>query len=1012
MMRALWLVSLVLTAIATGCEGPPPEAYVTGAPGSAKAAAVPAGTNEAGETCRYQLTSTASEGVASQRDAVIYCGNWDQPSGRIFDLGDAGSAGSPASLVASGSWRNYVNQRFDCGGPAGSNFAGGSAEIMQCSRRLGGWPHVALAVAVGGHVFGADSVRPALPALETALASLTGQAAPAAGAPKSEALRLIEQRTGGGGNFGSGDEGRYFELSQRGDAYNNIDDAANAEASYREALAIQQKILGPNDPGLALTMMKLAAQISHQANAPEAQQLLKRAAELVAKKPDPLLSAQLEYYRAVASAYQSRPTDAMAEAQTAENAFAKLVPDALARTTKTVQPSAEQSFADVMNDDAAASATQDRTAISGLAEAMRLHATLLLNAGKGDQAVALAKRAEQLLAVNGLTVSSTAARSFRLLASNQAGAGDFSAASGLGAQASQIFGQVVPGTRPDAEALLYKGAYEAKAKNLSAARDSFHKAGLILAQPSYEGDTSVPPELILPWLDALQAGSDKTENAAEMFQAAQLGETGQTAALIAAATARLIAGDPKAADAIRSYEDRKKELQVLQAQRDQAVASGQGSDQIAAIDKKIDETKKAAGEAEQAIQSEAPNYLKAKEKPATLAELQKLLAPDEAFALYFVARDGSYGFVVRQNGIVAYPLHLTAADISGLINQLRDTTLVTAHGLPKLDFADSYKLYSALFGPAEAQLQGVTRITIAANGDLLRYPLEALVTQSGVSVDGGDYRKVPFLIRRFAMAYVPSPRMLVNIRAKREATSGLKPFIGFGDFQPASEAQLAASFPPDRCQDDLAALRLLPRLPDTRNQVTQIAQQLGAGPSAAVTGADFTKERLEQPDLGQYRIVLLATHAFLPASLRCLTEPAIIVSAPPRAPNADGEFLRVGDIEKLKLHADLVALSACNTAGSGGTGESLSGLARAFFQAGAHGLLVTHWAVVTGASVPMMVGTFGNGATDSAQALRAAQLKMIDTAGGTPQTPIEISHPNFWSPFVLIGDGVRPQPGA
>jgi len=1012
MMRALWLLSLMLTAIATGCEGPPPEAYVTGSKGSDKPAAVPAGTNEAGESCRYQLISAASEGVASQRDAVVYCGSWDEPSGRIFDLGDAGSAGSPASLVASGSWRNYVNQRFDCGGPAGSSFAGGSAEIMQCTRRLGGWPHVALTVAVGGHVFGADSVRPALPALETALASLTGQAAPAAGAPKSEALRLIEQRTGGSGNFGSGDEGRYFELSQRGDAYNNIDDAANAEASYREALAIQQKILGPNDPGLALTMMKLAAQISHQANAPEAQQLLKRAAELAAKKPDPLLNAQLEYYRAVASAYQGQPADAMAQAQTAENAFARLVPEALARTTKPAQPSTEQSFADVMNDDAAASATQDRTAISGLAEAMRLHATLLLNAGKGAEAVALAQRAEQLLAVNGLNVSSTAARSFRLLASNQAGAGDFSGASGLGAQASHIFGQVVPGTRPDAEALLYQGAYEAKAKDLSAARDAFHKAGLILAQPSYEGDTSVPPELILPWLDALQAGSDKTANAAEMFQAAQLGETGQTAALIAAATARLIAGDPKAADAIRSYEDRKKELQGLQAQRDQAVAGGQGSDQIAAIDKKIDETKKAEGEAEQAIQSEAPNYLKAKEKPATLAELQKLLAPDEAFALFFVARDGSYGFVVRPTSIVAYPLNLTAADISGLINQLRDTTLATSHGLPKLDFAASYKLYSALFGPAESELQGVTRITVAANGDLLRYPLEALVTQPGVSVDGGDYRKVPFLIRRFAMAYVPSPRMLVNIRAKREVASGLKPFIGFGDFQPASEAQLAASFPPDRCQDDLAALRLLPRLPDTRNQVIQIAQQLGAGPSAAVTGDEFTKARLEQPDLGEYKIILLATHAFLPASLRCLTEPAIIVSVSPHAANADSEFLRVGDIEKLKLHADLVALSACNTAGSGGTGESLSGLARAFFQAGAHGLLVTHWSVVTAASVPMMVGTFGNGATDSAQALRAAQLKMIDTAGGSPQAPVEISHPNFWSPFVLIGDGVRTQPGA
>lgn len=1010
MMRRIFLIPLVLAAAMAGCEGPPPEAYIAGGDKSASktAAAVPVGTNEAGESCRYQLTSATSEGVASQRDALVYCGKWDQPSGRIFDLGGEGSVGSPASLASSGSWRNYVSQRFDCGAPSASRFAGGSAEIMQCTRRLGGWPHVALTVSVGGHVFGADAVRPALPALEAALASLTGQAVPAAaGVPRSEGERLIAQRTVGG-SFGSGDEGRFFQLTQLGDAYNNRDDAADAEASYREALAIQQKILGPNDPGLALTMMKLAAQISHLTNAPEAEKLLARAGELVAKKPDPLLTAQLDYYRAVASAYQGKRQEALAQAQVAEAAFAKLVPDALARTSapKVTQ---QEAFAEVMRE-SSANNTPERTAISGLAESMRLRATLLLNAGKRDEAAALAQRAEKLLAANGLNLSSTAARSLRLLATNQAIAGDYSNAASIGGQATRVFDQVVPDTRPDAESLLRQGAYQARARNLSGARDSFHKAGVILAKASYQGDTSVPPELILPWLDSLQGEASSSQAAAEMFQAAQLGETGQTAALISQATARLIAGDPKVADTIRAFEDRKRELQQLQTERDRAVAAGGSGEQVAAIDKRIDAASQAQKEAEEAILN-TPGYTKAVEKPATLAELQKLLAPDEAFALFFVAKEGSYGFIVRQNNVAAYRMGLTGADISDLINRLRDSTIVTPGGLPKLDFAAGYKLYSALFGPAESLLQGVNRITVAANGDLLRYPLEALVTQSGVTVDGGDYRKVPFLVRRFAIAYVPSPRMLVNIRAKRETTAGLRPFIGFGDFQPASAAQLAASFPPDRCRDDLQAVEGLHRLPDTRIQVTQIAQQLGAGAGGAVTGDAFTKQRLAASDVSNSRIVLLATHAFLPSSLRCLTEPAITVSAA-RAGNADSEFLRVADIEKLKLHADLVALSACNTAGSGGTGESLSGLARAFFQAGAHGLLVTHWNVVTGASVPLMVGTFGNGSADSAQALRAAQIKMIDSAGSSPQAPVEISHPNYWAAFILIGDGVRGQPGA
>jgi CHAT domain-containing protein len=294
----------------------------------------------------------------------------------------------------------------------------------------------------------------------------------------------------------------------------------------------------------------------------------------------------------------------------------------------------------------------------------------------------------------------------------------------------------------------------------------------------------------------------------------------------------------------------------------------------------------------------------------------------------------------------------------------------------------------------------------------MRYPLEALVTEAGAKDNNGDYRQVPFLVRRVALSYVPAPRILVNIRKGHTAGEGLRPFIGFGDFRPASVSQLAASFPSDRCGEDSRLLQGLRPLPETRTQVTTIGKQLGAGAGDMLLGEAFTKQRLAAPDLGQYRIVLLATHAFLPGNtLRCITEPAITVSAPPRAGNAADEFERVGDIEKLKLNADLVALSACDTSGASG-GESLSGLARAFFLAGAHGLMVSHWDVVTGASVPLMIGTFGAGTADSAQALRTAQLRMIDSAGSGAQAPIEISHPNYWAAFVLIGDGVRRAPGA
>ena len=521
------------------------------------------------------------------------------------------------------------------------------------------------------------------------------------------------------------------------------------------------------------------------------------------------------------------------------------------------------------------------------------------------------------------------------------------------------------------------------------------------------------PEYVAAWLDALnRASGDRVRVDAEMFEAAQFARSGQTAQEIAQATARLAAGDPKVAAAIRGYQERQRDFDRLQSERDRAVAEGAGPDRTAAIDQRIEAARQTRDEAAAVIPAAAPRYLEAVEKPAGAAELRSMLAADEAFLMFFVAERGSYGFLVRSNILLAYPIALNSAEIATLVNKLRDTTVAKPGGLPTPDFEASYRLYRALFGPVEQQLAGVAKISIAANGDLMRYPLGALVTQPGATAENGDYRRVPFLIRRAALNYVPAPRVLVNLRKARTAGMGLRPFIGFGDFRPASPAQLAASFPPQRCRDDYQSLGGLQRLPETRTQVTTIAQQLGAGPGDIVLGEAFTKARLASPDLAQYRIVLLATHAFLPDTLRCLSEPAITVSAPPGAPNADGEFLRVSEIDNLKLNADLVALSACDTAGAGGVGESLSGLARSVFRAGGRGLLVTHWDVVTGASVPLMIGTFaGGGARDSAQALRAAQLRMVESAGTSQQAPIEISHPNYWAAFVLIGDGIRGAPG-
>ena len=177
-------------------------------------------------------------------------------------------------------------------------------------------------------------------------------------------------------------------------------------------------------------------------------------------------------------------------------------------------------------------------------------------------------------------------------------------------------------------------------------------------------------------------------------------------------------------------------------------------------------------------------------------------------------------------------------------------------------------------------------------------------------------------------------------------------------------------------------------------------------------GAGFTAATLRAAELGQRRILHFATHALLPGELSCLQEPSIVVSPQAGAVDASSSFVTASDLLGLKLDADLIILSACNTGGPGGSGggEALSGLARAFFYAGARGLMVTHWAVDDFAATLTVADTLRHqqGGASSAASLRGAQMLLLEEAGRS--LPASFSHPFYWAPFALIGDGKRVPP--
>jgi CHAT domain-containing protein len=152
----------------------------------------------------------------------------------------------------------------------------------------------------------------------------------------------------------------------------------------------------------------------------------------------------------------------------------------------------------------------------------------------------------------------------------------------------------------------------------------------------------------------------------------------------------------------------------------------------------------------------------------------------------------------------------------------------------------------------------------------------------------------------------------------------------------------------------------LPSLPETANELHAIAQTLGATPDDLLLGERASEPVLRQTPLDHYQVIEFATHGLLSSDLKGLAEPALVLTPPPEpTPDNDG-LLTASKIAALKLNADWVVLSACNTAAGDGTPHAggWSGLAKAFFYAGARSLLVSHWPVWSKATVALTTGVF------------------------------------------------------
>lgn len=350
--------------------------------------------------------------------------------------------------------------------------------------------------------------------------------------------------------------------------------------------------------------------------------------------------------------------------------------------------------------------------------------------------------------------------------------------------------------------------------------------------------------------------------------------------------------------------------------------------------------------------------------------IQESLDAATALLEYAVGPERSVLFVVTRENLAAYPLPFGSHALADRVGRLRRALKSPNPAFKSAYLREAAALYRDLVAPGERSFGSKSKLLLSPDGSLHLLPFEALLT---ASPQDSDFSRLPYLLRRYAMTYVPSASVLAGLQSSRahSATakrSGAKALVAFAN-----------------------SITELGPLPESEREVRAIAG-LFPGRARLYLGREATKDEIQKKILAVPR-VHFAVHGILNEQWPQLSGLALT-----REPNQEDDgFLRVHDIFKLKLDADLVVLSACDTEGSQVNGEGLVGLTRAFFYAGASSLVVSLWKAAEASAPDVMVAFYrGMERKSKAEALQEAKLDLIRGD--------RYAHPFYWAPFILIGD--------
>ena len=417
--------------------------------------------------------------------------------------------------------------------------------------------------------------------------------------------------------------------------------------------------------------------------------------------------------------------------------------------------------------------------------------------------------------------------------------------------------------------------------------------------------------------------------------------------------------------------------------------------------------------------------------PLPIAEVRRLLGPDEAMVFYLVTDSEVFVWAINKDNFRWTTLGktLNAESLGERIAEFRKGLGIEFAGGgddKRFNLETAYRLYGDILAPVEDMIRDKKSLLIVPTGVMTGLPFNVLVTEKPsdpVPSTGEGYRAAAWLIKRHAITILPSVSSLKALRVFASKGRASDAFIGFGDpvfgqdpsgasrgaKKPAGVQNFRAYFKGARANRD-ALIAALPPLPGTAVELKAVAKTLGVPDSDIRLGKAASETAVKELKLDRYRIVYFATHGLVAgetAQVASFAEPSLALTIPPTVSDKDDGLLTASEIAQLKLNADWVVLSACNTAAGDKPGaEALSGLAKAFIYAGARALLVSHWPVDDEAAARLTSDAFARLQNDSkigrAEALRQSMLAMIEDSAKPAN-----AYPAFWAPFIIVGDGGR-----